>query len=510
MNDAEQSQDQGAIHATDEPTEDAHAGANTEGTDEDGTEKLSEAHAAGVRMLRARYHLGSDCALLMTAAVIATAVGPVALIRNVLGSDLPMSMDVLFCCGPESIAAAAVSGAFQTFRLTQNEKLKWRDAVGSRRLRAEFIEILTALENVEMEVLRLAVPPVTAFPQPDPDEILRRCRDQRTELEARRQSLRQELITRRLDLLPHLIGEDVAWDSLFRVDKLSVDSCLTNLQLDGAGLREALAAKPREIQRIARFLQATRRGSHVTTGPSILLNPVLITVGVVDRDLLARAFHRRDVFEAGFLDGLILEVPPDSSRLKAAAFIDDADEKVWHELVSSLFTARVRGVTKLYTLDTAAFDVGEDFRDWCRKTAADAPAPMRRVVAAWPAILLKLALAFHLGAGKDDDTIGAETVAVAVKLLKSVGTAQLKLMQSVIEERSPDDEVERIVQKLRLLGGRATTRELFRHYSGQDYAVLAPVLERAVSLRRIIRDGTALRLPSDTSADPVASASTCQ
>ena len=457
-------------------------------------ETLGEAHAAGCRMLQARYHLPAEGALLLTAAVIATAVGPTALVRDVLGDDLPLSLDLTLCTTADSIVAPAVTGAFQILRQGVHDKLRWKGVAGTRQLRADFIEVLNALEKVDQARMKTLVDDQAASMPADPED-LRRMTNGRQELEQRRDLLRQVLVDRRMDMLPHLIGEEIPWDSLLQVDKLAFDACFTDLHLNGGGLREALTARPRDLQRIARLLQASRRGGHMTTGASILLNPVLINVEIVTRELLARAYHDHGVREAGLLDGMIIELPAGTSRLEAAPFMEDHDEKLWNDLITGLFARRVRGEVKLYRVDAAGFDACEDFREWCRLTAFER-------IATWPAILLKLALAIHVGAGKaEDDTLDAETVVTAAEVLKGVGTKQVRLLDSLDDESPEDTAIHRMVGKLRLHGGTATVRELFRHYSGQNYDLLSPVLERAITAGGIIRDGSLLSLPDvDVSA----------
>lgn len=233
----------------------------------------------------------------------------------------------------------------------------------------------------------------------------------------------------------------------------------------------------------------------MTTGASILLNPVLINVEIVTRDLLARAFHDRSVREAGFLDGLILELPADASRLDAAPFMENRDEKSWHELIAGLFARRIRGQAKLYRVDTAGFDACEDFREWCRQL------PDFQRMATRPATLLKLALAIHIGAGRaEDDTLNEATVVAAAEVLKGIVTKQLRLLESLDDELPEDTAIRRMVGKLRLHGGTATVRELFRRYSGQDYDLLTPVLERAVAAGEIVREGNTLSLPEASPA----------
>ena len=457
-------------------------------------ERLGDAHAAGCRMLRARYHLPADCALLLTAAVIATAVGPTALVRDVLGDDLPLSFDLTLCTAADGIAAA-VTGAFQILRQGVRDKLRWKGVAGVRQLRADFVEVLNALEQADREWLKILTDQQSEPSIPCDPEVVLRLTHGRQELEQKRELLRQVLVNRRMDMLPHLIGEDVGWDSLLQVDKLAFDACFTDLHLNGGGLREALAARPRDLQRIARLLQASRRGGNMTTSATILLNPVLIDVEIVTRDLLASAFHDGGVREAGLLDGLILELPADTSRLAAAPFMEDRDEKLWHDLITGLFARRIRGQAKLYRVDTAGFDACEDFREWCRQL------PDFQRIATWPAILLKLALAIHIGAGKaEDDTLDAKTVVAVAEVLKGVGTKQLRLLDSLNEESTEDTAIHRMVGKLRLHGGTATPRELFRHYSGQNYDLLAPVLERAVAAGEIIREGNTLSLPEASTA----------
>ena len=447
---------------------------------------LGEAHAAGCRMLEARYHLPADCALLLTSVVIATAVGPTTWINDILGDNLPLSLDLTLCTAPDGIAAAAVTGAFQILRRGVHGKLRWKGAAGTRQLQADFIEVLDAMEKADREWLKMLADQGTEQSIPSDYESINRTRG-RQELGQKRVSLREVLVARRMDMLPHLVGEDVPWASLLEVDKLAFDSCFTNLRLSGSGLREALSARPRDLHRVTRLLQASRRGGNMTTGASILLNPVLIDVEIVSRDLLARAYHDRGVREAGLLDGMIIELPAGPSRLAAAPFMEDRDEKSWDELITGLFARRVRCQAKIYRVDVAGFDACEDFREWCHLTDF-------QLTATWPTMLLKLALAIHIGAGKAEDTLDATTVVAAAEVLKRVGTNQIRLFESLDDESPEDTAIQRMVGKLQLLG-TATQRELFRHYSGQKYDVLTPVLNRAIAAGVIIRDGNLLSLP---------------
>ena len=358
--------------------------------------------AAGCRLLQNRYHLPAETALLLNAAVIATAVGPAARVRNPWGTDLSASLELTFCAGPQHTLTAAIADAFRVFRQTVSHKLQWREAAGSRRLRAEFVEILQALERVETELCRTAASleptqfqPPASFPRPDPkpEERLAHSRLEHQELLARREHLRGELAERRLDLLPFLVGEDPGWDTLQSLDKLAFDHCFTALSPDGATLRELLACSTRELRKITRLMQASRHGRDLTEGASLLLHPMLITLQVVRPELLRAALQHPGVRAGGFLDGPILEVLAASTRLEVEAFVEDADEKPWHELLGRLFIRRSRGPVRLYRLDRAGFNILEDFHQWCQQTGtAGAVHPESAgFLSGWPAMLLKLA-----------------------------------------------------------------------------------------------------------------------
>jgi len=84
--------------------------------------------------------------------------------------------------------------------------------------------------------------------------------------------------------------------------------------------------------------------------------------------------------------------------------------------------------------------------------------------------------------------------------LKGVGTNQVRLLESLDDESPEDTAIRRMVGKLRLCGGSATVRDLFRRYSGQNYDLLAPVLERAVAAGEIVRDSNTLSLPEASPA----------
>src|SRR5439155_25144380 len=100
----------------------------------------------------------------VSAAAVATALGPAARIRNPLGADLPPSLELTFCASPESNMPAAVADGFRLFCQTVNGKLRWREAAGSRQLRAEFLEILHGLGQVEKEILRFGAAPAPPPP----------------------------------------------------------------------------------------------------------------------------------------------------------------------------------------------------------------------------------------------------------------------------------------------------------------------------------------------------------
>ena len=479
-------------------------------------ERFGEGFAAGCRLLQSRYYLSEDAAFLITAAVIATAIGPAVHIRHPLGGDLPLSLDIAFCAEAQGPVSAAIFGAFRFFREIVGTKAIWHQNIGNRRLRAEFLETLTALEAVE-QLLRHAAPPITPPPAlvtapPDPDDLIRRTKLERENREAHRDQLRAELAERRMDLAPFLIAEDPGWDTVLALDKLAFDNCFTAISTDGAMCRELLASSPKQMGKVARLLQASRHGRNLTDGTSVVLNPVLISLQVVSPDLVASALMNKHVRDGGLLQGIILEVPETTTAYDAAAFVDDADETIWVNFLSTVFTQRARGTPQLYLLDRCGFDLLEDFRRWCRVAVSEHP-DLKDFAVEWPGLVLKLALCLHLAAGKSgQETLDLVTVGTVAELIKSVGGKQLELLERLLRKSAVvgprDDGVAGMVAKLDELGGAATMRKLFRRYSGQDYDLLTPILEEAVSTAQILRDGKRLWLPSRSAANPSTEVST--
>ena len=417
-------------------------------------DQAGEGFAAGCHLLQSRYHLPDEAAFLIAAAVVATAIGPTARIRNPLGADLPLSLDLTFRAGTQSQVPAAVSDAFRYFREVVGSKVVWRESVGSRRLRADFLATLTALEGVE-GLLRHATPVSTPPPflpmsTPDPDEILRRTNLERETRLVQRDGLRTELAERRMDLAPFLVGENPGWDTVLALDKLAFDHCFTSISSDGAALRELLASTPRQLGKIARLVQASRRGHSLTDGSTVLLHPVLISVHVAAPELLAAAVKSRGLREGGFLQGIILEVPESTAAFAASAFLDTADEQRWVEFLNKLFARRIRGDPQLYMLDERGFNILEDFRQWCQRAGSEHP-ELADLVGDWPSFVLKLALCVHLAVGKgEEDTLDLVTLGTMTTLIKSVGAKQLLLLERLGRPRAPlaidADEVSGMVQ----------------------------------------------------------------
>ena len=483
-------------------------------------DQFGEGFAAGCRLLRTRYHLSDEAVFLIGTMVAATAIGPTARIRNPLGGDLPLSLDITFCADAQSPVFAAVSDGLRFFREIVGQKVVWRENVGSRRLRAEFLDTLNALEAVEL-LLRQAAPEVTlpaSMPSasPDQDEVIRRTQLERENRLAHRDLLRAELAERRMDLAPFLVGEDPGWDTVLALDKLAFDHCFTSISPEGAMLRELLAAPPKQLGKITRLLQASHHGRNLTDGAAVMLSPVLISLHVATPELLAAALKNRGIREGGVLHGVILEIPNSAAAYDAAAFVNDTDEEIRVEFLARLFAQRGRGMPRLYMLNHGGFNLLEDFRRWCTRATSEHPG-LGDFTVEWPGFVLKLALCLHLAAGKEEqETLDPVTVGVMAELMKSIGDQQLQLLGRLIVEptaaNANADQVADMVVKLDQLGGTATMRRLFRRYSGQEYTVLTPVLDRAVSDGRILRDGKRLWLPTMAVRNAAAemSTSTCQ
>lgn len=481
-------------------------------------DQFGQGFAAGCRLLRSRYHLSEEAAFLVAVAVVATAIGPAARVRDPLGGDLPSSLNIIFCATSQGPISAALSDAFRVFREMVGQKAVWRENVGSRRLRTDFLAALTALEAVEEQIRHAAPPPTppasAPFPTPDEDAVLRRTKLERENWLAHRDILRAELREHRMNLAPFLVAENPGWDTVLALDQLAFDHCMTSISSDGAALRELLVSTPKQVGKIARLLQASHRGYALTDGAKVLLNPVLISMQVVTPELLAAAFRNRTIREAGFLQGAILEVAENSVAFEAAAFVDATDENRWLEFVSGLFARRVRDCPQLYMLDERGFNILEDFRQWCLRTGTEHPA-LAGLVVDWPSLALKFALCVHLAAGKEEqETLELVTVGTVTELMKSVGSKQLSLLerlgQTPIQGGSHTDEVGVMVGKLAGLGGVATMRDLFRCYDEQDYALHTPILERAAAAGYIQREGKRLRLAPTGSKEAETSVSVRQ
>jgi len=227
-------------------------------------------------------------------------------------------------------------------------------------------------------------------------------------------------------------------------------------------------------------------------------------------DELRQAWGDRLLHATGIFDEMLVCRPKEPPSLQVVPA--DPTES-WEDLVTLLFSRRLDLAARMFTFDD---DARQKFLQVREVLLHRCDAGDGHVARIWresgPALVAKLALCVSLFREGEGVSIGVDDILVAARVAESllvtttalwtdtrVQAAKQKLTPAPSQPPAPrhpsyqeqEDPVAKMVRKLRAYGP-CTVRKLFRGYAYQNYPLLNQILDRAIELGLVERDGKLL------------------
>ncbi|BCU76847.1 hypothetical protein [Luteolibacter sp. LG18] len=358
---------------------------------------------------------------------------------------------------------------------------------------------------------------VNAFCQQEEAQIL----NEHERLCASIQVLGGKLRALRFQMKPMVMVPELSASTLDELDRHGFDRAILEVATSPGYFHRQTWLNEKALERLSAFRRNAEWASRLDyVGGRYQPRSAISTVLLVEQQEFGDAMSDPLLARSGIFDEMLVRLPTEQ-HFRIEGRPDPAGK--WSELVSKLMGARLDRIGRTYSLDDSAREEFLKVRAAQLERGMKADGAMIRL---WreggPALVGKLALAVALFREGSEKAVRGNDVRIAAwianGLLESTsqhwaasrGASPIAELTSVKGAKTPDDDpVAAMVRKVRKLQP-CSIRTLFRTYSSQDYAQLAPVLERAIELGLIERDGKVLKAPSLAHETVSVSPSACQ
>lgn len=323
-------------------------------------------------------------------------------------------------------------------------------------------------------------------------------------------SVRSKIRALRFRMRPMVMVSQLGIAEIENIVPHAYDSAVLEVVSTPGHLGRLALLKERSLERLAAFRRSSGCSSRLEFcngeyRPRSSVTTLLLASG----DEIIEASTDRLLRATGIIDEMLV-CKPAPYEFDPTPFPDPGD--LWAEKVDRLFSHRLDLNHQLYSLDDearAAFlSVRKDMLARGNTFGGFISLIWRE---SGPALMARLALCarlFRNEAGTKINVRDVNTAArVALHLLNSTTSHWRRIYGSIskrgfsaahrsqAEVKSKQDPVAKMVGKLKRLGP-CTMRTLFRNYTAQNYAVLQPILQRAIEIGLVHCDGKLLRVAS--------------
>ncbi len=332
--------------------------------------------------------------------------------------------------------------------------------------------------------------------------------------------MRSKLRALRFRMKPMVLISELGSSELDELERCSFDRSILEIATSPGYFDRMLWLNERSLARLSAFRRNAECGGRLEfSGGRYFSRSSISTLLLVEKRELQDALQDRVMARSGALDGMFV-CSPSAKSFRLMDRADPGDE--WARLVSRLFALRLDRDVRFAVITAEARDEFIRVRQDLLNKAEQDEQTSRLWSESGPTLVAKLALCVCLFRNPRAPQVEAVDIRIAEwvgkELLETTSRTWLQSQETVTgcqqhnrERSEPDlpDPITTMVSKVRRIGP-CSTRTLFRSYSAQDYTQLMPILDRAVELGLIEREGKTVRFSSPKLELVSVSPSVCQ
>lgn len=304
----------------------------------------------------------------------------------------------------------------------------------------------------------------------------------------------------RFRMRPMVMVQELGVPELDDLPRHSFDNSILEIVASPGYLARLAMMRERNLDRIAAFRRNSGWSSRLEfSDGDYRRRSSISTLLLATSDELAEAWSDRMLNATGLLDEMLVCIPAEPLTLDLAR---EEPGGRWAMVVHRLFAKRLASGVTTYGFGE---DAGKRFEEVRRDLVRMGENYQGCLALLWretgPALVAKLALCARLVREEEGRVVEKEDLEVAIPLAmrlleftamhrERVGDLSAVSQSKVAE---PENPIARMVGKLRRLGP-CTMRTLFRNYPVVRYDLLQPVLDRAIEMGLVVREGTLLKV----------------
>ncbi len=426
-----------------------------------------------VKQLQRRHDISSEVATAIALAALSAVVGPGRTVRNPLGGTVTAALNIIITDEANAETRRAARQALLPFQHHVEKTIATHQEKGPKQLRQLRMEL-------DQECAR-AVHRLHHFPEKVPEPLTIPV----PRAERRKDALAEAVVeveqaVKQLDLVsfeerPFLVVDGFSASEIALIPQRSFDGALLSFSPDGGALRSLATRRVDDRQQVLRYLVAAWHGNSFAAGNQTILRPWVTNLWLLPTDAASRLWRNPAIAASDLLETFLVVTNEPAGGVDIDASAETPADENWRDLMDATLGERIRGLSCEHRLSAAAAKRFLEFRvQALRRGTTDS----RKFVAWWPEQLLKIALLLHVDLVGQDVPVEIElaTLEAAISVMEGLGSAQLRVAESMTTPRQdPDAVIELMVAKVRL-SGPMPKWNLFRRFHTHRAEVMEPLL----------------------------------
>lgn len=468
--------------------------------------------------LALQYKISMELATLIACSAVIAAAGCT---RSLMGPGAivtPAALNLVLVSDSNTAPHIAATDVFRTLIAQVN---------GFIRIRRNHTEEATREQTQEIGTLLQKAKELQSKAQQDREDWKRRCGEGFEEAwaahfknsppdfqkyEAEADNFRQKAFEAhaqfRLEAAPAVLVQGFAPEELFEHHRISADGTVFNLDLQGVTLTSLASRRPSKVSEVSRLLMAGWQKTARVEKGEFIPAAGLSSLSLLEPARFSKVWLNETVRNSG-LRKILMVIDPNSPGTRPSSTPDQLPGNhisKFHMLLQYLFFYRNIEKEEMVSLCREARKVFFRFLQDIESVESGKIRIPADLVHNAASHALRLALALHLGKNEEvAEDVDAETMEKACYLAawcaQSGGSVIDQIKAATGGVATGEEEVLAMVVRVRRKG-KVSKRELFRSYHDQRSSKLLPILEKALELGLLEKDGSGLlHTPRDDISD---------